>query len=124
MLVITRKIALKHAVPQKLAVDIAAWAWALYFLWMNELAWGLFFGLGVPAVTTVALWTHDENRYARTLVGRYILRHLYIPLMGLHALGLFIAIAAFWFHVPEMLLLGLTLTVLGHAFTPPHKVPT
>lgn len=122
MLVITRKIALKHAIPQKLAVDVASFAWALYFFWMKELAWGLFFAVLIPAFTTIFLWTHDEEQYAHTLLGRFWLRHLYIPMMGLHALGLFVAMLAFWFHVPELLLLGLTLTVVAHAFTPPHKV--
>ena len=71
-----RKIALQHLIPQYLIFDVLGFVWALYFVWLHQVI--------LAVVSLTVLWTigtllvlkKDEEAYADTPCGRFVLSHL------------------------------------------------
>lgn len=109
-----RKIALQHTIPQYLIFDTLGFGWAFYFVWQHQLSLALSSVIVLPLIGTLLVLKKNEEAYADTPFGRFMLTHLTPWSIVSHFLGYTILVYSFWIHSGFYVLLAVSLILLGH----------
>lgn len=72
-----RKLAINHAHPTKLILDIIGFMWMSYFLWENNLLTAIIFGFGLSALGSFLSFNADTDKLANTKLGKYVIVRLH-----------------------------------------------
>jgi hypothetical protein len=100
--------------PAKLATDIGATPFALYFFWLHELLPAIVITLVPSVVASALIMRHaDLEPYRSSGRGRYLKRYMTRAMEAVRFSGLLIMIAGAWFHVWLLILLGIPIILFG-----------
>ena len=115
-----RKIALQHAIPEYLIFDGLGFGWAFYFIWQHQIILAVGFVIVLPLIGTLLVRKKDEEVYAGTPFGRFLLSHGAPWSIVFHILGYAVLIYGFWIHSGFYILLAISLIALGHLRDKPY----
>jgi len=110
-----REKALYHQIhPIKLFTDVSTSLFSLYFLWVNNLAYGLAIGI-IPsvAVSAVLLRFADLKKYRASGFGNYVGRYMTNNMQMVRAFGQVIVWFGAWYHAVPLVLLGFLIILFG-----------
>ena len=108
------RIMVQHAHPVKFVLEVIGIIWGTYFLWHQNVTNALLFGIGLPLVGTLAAWGHDEDKLAKSMLGKIMLVHADPVNLFFQVVGLLVMISGIYGHMTEMTLWGITIVVFGH----------
>lgn len=117
-----RRLAINHAHPTKLILDLVGFIWVSYFLWENNLATAIIVGFGFSALGSFLTYNADTKELASTTFGRYVIARLHPANLTLQIVGYLVSMYGLWMHQGWIILVGLSSVILGHLWGWQRKV--
>lgn len=117
-----RRLAINHAHPTKLVLDIVGFIWSGYFLWQNNLTVAIILGVGFSALGSFLTWNADTEELATTTFGKYVIMRLHPANLTLQIVGYVILMYGLWIHQGWVILIGVSGVSLGHLWGWQSKV--
>lgn len=111
-----QRLTLRLFHPRAVFIEMAGLIWSVYFLWTDD--WRLALGtyIGTIAIALLAVSDTDPVKISKTVMGRLALLHLRPTNLVLRTGGFMFLIYGLWQHLPEFILTGLSVILLGHVF--------
>lgn len=116
------RLAINHAHPTKLVLDIVGFIWMSYFLWENNLVIAIIFGFGLSALGSLLTFNADTDQLATTGLGKYVTARLHPANLTLQIVGYVVSMYGLWVHQGWIILVGLSAVTLGHLWGWGRKV--
>lgn len=117
-----RRLAVNHAHPTKLVLDIIGFSWMSYFIWENNLITAIIFGFGLSALGSFLTLNADTDQLATTALGKYVVARLHPANLTFQIVGYVISMYGLWVHQGWTILMGLSAVTLGHLWGWGRKV--
>jgi hypothetical protein len=111
-----QSLILRRSHPAALTIDLVGITWFVYFLWHHQWEYAIGAALAARLTGLIISWNADLTALADTVLGKLALMHL-------HPINLLVQVAAaavliwgIWSHSTPVILSGVSLFILGHAF--------
>ena len=108
------RLAINHAHPTKLILDLIGFIWTAYFLWENNLMMVIIFGFGFSVLGSFLTLNADTKALAATRFGKYVIARLHPANLSLQLSGYIVSMCGVWTHQGWIILAGLSMVILGH----------
>lgn len=111
------QVLLQHTHPKKLVLEIVGSIWTVYFLWNQNWVGAVISGIAVPILGSIIVWKEPTPpAVKRSSFARVIMSHAHPINLTFHIIGTAILIYGLWMHNTVMLLVGVSIAILGHAW--------
>jgi len=111
-----QRMVLRAAHPVSIVFSIIGWTWGVFYLWRHDWVMALI------AVVLARASVHLQE-VADTILGRLALLHLQPFNLTIQVIGTVVLITGVWMHGTELILGGISLITVGHAFGWSHVHP-
>lgn len=111
-----QRLMLQHLHPTKFILEVIGIMWATYFLWDQNWLGAVVAGLGLPILGGLLTWRVNTDQYRKSGFARIVLIHAHPMNMLLHIVGAVITVYGLWNHQTLVILSGITVLILGHAW--------
>ena len=100
--------------PAKLATDIASFVLSTYIIWVHQLIFGVLAGF-IPAIiaSVIVVRYADLDRYATSLLGRYVAKYMTRTMEAVRFVGLFVSWVGAWYHIWWIIGVGILIVILA-----------
>ena len=102
--------------PTKVAIDLTAALWSVYFLWDHRWQPALTIYLIVPALSLFMVKDLNLEKFAATTLGKVAILHLQPFNLLIQSVSILVMIYGIWLHSTEWILGGVSLLFVGHIF--------
>lgn len=110
------RLMLQHLHPTKLILEVIGIMWAVYFLWNQNWLGAVVAGLGLPLLGSILTMRVNTDQFRKSSYARLVLIHAHPINMLLHIVGAVIAVYGIWRHDTVLILTGVSVITLGHAW--------
>lgn len=109
-----RRLAINHAHPTKLVLDIIGFLWMTYFLWENSLVTAIIFGFSFSVLGSFLTFKANTEELASTAFGKYVIARMHPANLTFQIIGYVVSMYGVWIHQASVILIGLSAVTLGH----------
>lgn len=110
------RIVLMRFHPISLLFSVTGLIWFSYFLWQNNWQYALAVMVAARLLALSIVWRIDYKAMAATPMGKLGLLHIHPVNLVIQIAGAVAAVWALWTHSTPVLLAGISVLILGHAF--------